>query len=156
MQLTHFTDLGLRVLMYLSHQDRDTPVTISEIAERFAVSRNHLVKVVHFMAQHGWLITTRGKGGGLALSNAASTYHLGSVIRVLENVTELIDCADPPCALRGQCQLKSLMDQALDAFFGVLDRYTLADAVASPTGEAIVTLHRMGWAAGPLAALKRG
>lgn len=155
MQLTHFTDLGLRVLMYLSHQDRNTPVTISEIAERFAVSRHHLVKVVHFMAQHGWLITTRGKGGGLALSNPASSYRLGRVIRVLEDVTELIDCAEPPCALRGQCQLKGLMDQALDAFFEVLDRYTLADAVASPTAEAIVTLHRMGWAARPLAALKR-
>ncbi len=36
MQLTHFTDLGLRVLMYLTHQKRDTPATISEIAEQFA------------------------------------------------------------------------------------------------------------------------
>ncbi len=144
MQLTHFTDLGLRVLMYLSHQHREAPVTISEIAERFAVSRNHLVKVVHFMAQHGWLQTTRGKGGGLALARETGSYRLGAVIRVLENVTEVIDCADPPCALRGQCQLKSMMDQALAAFFEVLDRYTLADAVASPTGEAIVTLHRLG------------
>jgi Rrf2 family nitric oxide-sensitive transcriptional repressor len=49
MQLNRFTDLGLRVLMYLTHRDREQPVTISEIAERFEVSRNHLVKVVHFM-----------------------------------------------------------------------------------------------------------
>jgi Rrf2 family nitric oxide-sensitive transcriptional repressor len=144
MQLTHFTDLGLRVLMYLSHQDGTAPVTISEIAERFAVSRNHLVKVVHFMAQQGWLSTTRGKGGGLALAQPVSSYRLGQVIRVLESITELIDCADPPCALRGNCQLKSLLDEALDAFFVVLDRYTLADAVASPTAESIVTLHRLG------------
>src|SRR5690606_7276386 len=66
MQLTQFTDLGLRVLMYLSHPDRGTPVTVGEIATRFGASRNHLIKVVHFMAQQGWLITTRGKGGGLA------------------------------------------------------------------------------------------
>ncbi|MDE1999910.1 MAG: Rrf2 family transcriptional regulator, partial [Burkholderiales bacterium] len=98
MQLTHFTDLGLRVLMYLSHSDRDTPVTISEVAERFDASRNHLVKVVHFMAQHGWLVTTRGKGGGLALARPLADYRLGEVIRSLENVTEMIDCADPPCA----------------------------------------------------------
>lgn len=144
MQLTHFTDLGLRVLMYLSHQDGVAPVTISEIAERFAVSRHHLVKVVHFMAQEGWLITTRGKGGGLALARPAQGYRLGQVIRALERVTDLIDCAEPPCALRGQCRLKSVLDQALDAFFAVLERYTLADAVASPTGEAIVVLHRLG------------
>jgi len=156
MQLTHFTDLGLRVLMYLSHQGRETPVTISEIAERFAVSRNHLVKVVHFMAQHGWLLTTRGKGGGLALAREAGSYRLGAVIRVLEDITEVIDCAEPPCALRGRCQLKSMMDQALDAFFEVLDRYTLADAVASPTGEAIVTLHRLGVSQRPATSLRQG
>lgn len=143
MQLTHFTDLGLRVLMYLSYQDRDAPVTISEIAERFEVSRNHLVKVVHFMAQQGWVATTRGKGGGLALAQAPKRYKLGQVIRTLEGRTDVIDCADPPCKLRGRCQLKGVLDQALDAFFKVLDRHTLADAVASPTGEAIVTLHRL-------------
>lgn len=143
MQLTHFTDLGLRVLMYLSYQDRDTPVTISEIAERFEVSRNHLVKVVHFMAQQGWVATTRGKGGGLVLAQTPKRYKLGQVIRTLEGRTDVIDCADPPCRLRGRCQLKGVLDQALDAFFKVLDRHTLADAVASPTGEAIVTLHRL-------------
>jgi Rrf2 family nitric oxide-sensitive transcriptional repressor len=64
MQLTHFTDLGLRVLMYLTHQQRDTPATISEIARQFEVSRHHLVKVVHFMGQRQRLATARGKGGG--------------------------------------------------------------------------------------------
>jgi Rrf2 family nitric oxide-sensitive transcriptional repressor len=156
MQLTHFTDLGLRVLMYLSHQDREAPVTISEIAERFAVSRHHLVKVVHFMARHGWLLTTRGKGGGLALAREASSYRLGAVIRALEDVTEVIDCVDPPCVLRGRCQLKSMVDQALGAFFDVLDRFTLADAVASPTGEAIVSLHQLGVSHRPAMPLKLG
>lgn len=143
MQLTHFTDLGLRVLMYLSHPVRDTPVTISEIAERFEVSRHHLVKVVHFMGQQGWLITTRGKGGGLALAFGLKQYRLGQVVRVLEGQSDMIDCADPPCAIRGRCQLKPLLDGASDAFFTALDRHTLADAVAAPTGEAIISLHAL-------------
>ncbi|GGX82914.1 RrF2 family transcriptional regulator [Vogesella alkaliphila] len=143
MQLTHFTDLGLRVLMYLTDEPRVAPVTIGEIAERFAVSRNHLVKVVHFMSQQGWLVTTRGKGGGLALARAANLYPLGQVIRQLEGVTELIDCAEPPCQLRGSCQLKGMLDEALQAFFSALDRYTLADAVRTPTSQAIAILHRM-------------
>lgn len=143
MQLTHFTDLGLRVLMYLTDTDRPSPVTISEIAERFAVSRHHLVKVVHFMAQQGWLVTTRGKGGGLALAQASHTYRLGDVIRCLEGVGEMVDCADPPCALRGRCQLKFALDEALLAFFEALNRYTLADAVAAPTHQAIRMLHRL-------------
>lgn len=140
MQLTHFTDLGLRVLMYLTHQKRDSPATISEIAQQFEVSRHHLVKVVHFMGQHQWLATTRGKGGGLALARPLHEYRLGDVIQSLEGVTQMIDCAEPPCALAGRCQLKGMLDQAQQAFFASLNQYTLADMVASPTGEAIVRL----------------
>lgn len=142
MQLNRFTDLGLRVLMYLTHRDRDQPVTISEIAERFAVSRNHLVKVVHFMGLQGWLNNSRGKGGGLALAQPPEHYRLGQVIRVLEGNAPLIDCAEPPCALRQDCQLKALLDVGMQAFFSTLDGYTLRDIIASPTGEAIIRLHR--------------
>ena len=143
MQLTHFTDLGLRVLIYLTYPDRDEPVTISEIAEQFAVSRNHLVKVVHFLAQQNWIVTTRGKGGGMALAQAAHTYRLGQIIRQLEGHTELIDCSKPACSLKGNCQLKAILDKAQQAFYDALDMYTLKDAIASPTHEAIIQLHQL-------------
>lgn len=144
MQLTHFTDLGLRVLMYLSHKDRQEPVTISEIASKFSISRNHLVKVVHFLAQKNWIITTRGKGGGMTLARDIKTYRLGSIIRELEGGDALIDCATPPCVLRGNCQLKSVLDRAMSVFYNALDEYTLQDAVGGNTQEAIIMLHRSG------------
>lgn len=144
MQLTRFTDLGLRVLMYLTHQPRTTPVTISEIAERFTISRNHLVKVVHFLGQQGWVITTRGKGGGLALAHAPASYRLGDLIRVMEGGRPLIDCAEPPCALREGCRLNTALDKALDAFYSSLNSYTLSDIVTASTGEAIIRLHQIG------------
>lgn len=142
MQLTHFSDLGLRVLMYLTQPPGGRPVTITEIATQFNVSRHHLVKVVHHMGKQGWLITTRGKGGGLALAQAPRAYRLGALIRDLEGAQDLIDCAEPPCSLRGHCQLKGILDEALHAFYKALDQYTLADAVGSPTGEAIIRLVR--------------
>ncbi|MDE2430576.1 MAG: Rrf2 family transcriptional regulator [Burkholderiales bacterium] len=143
MQLTHFTDLGLRVLIYLTYPDRDEPVTISEIAERFAVSRNHLVKVVHFLALQNWIVTTRGKGGGMALAQPVDTYRMGQIIRQLEGHTELIDCSKPACSLKGNCQLKAILDSAHRQFYEALDAYTLQDAVASPTREAVVQLHQL-------------
>ncbi|RXZ44979.1 RrF2 family transcriptional regulator [Crenobacter cavernae] len=141
MQLTRFTDFGLRVLMYLAVAPRDVPATIPEIADRFAISRNHLVKVVHFMAQQGWIVTTRGKGGGLRLARPAAEINLGAVVRLLEPAHALIDCADPPCALRFGCRLKGVLDSALDAFYATLDAVTLADLMQEPTGSAIVRLH---------------
>ena len=142
MQLTRFTDLGLRVLMYLTGTDPGVPVTIAEIAERFAVPHNHLTKVVQFMGQQGWVLTVRGKGGGLRLARPPADYRLGDVVRLLEPEGPLIDCAQPPCALRLGCQLKGALDVAQQAFYDSLNRLTLADAIAPPTREALVRLHR--------------
>ena len=50
MQLTRFSDLGLRVLMDLSVLAPDAVTTIAEVTERFQVPHNHLSKVVQFMA----------------------------------------------------------------------------------------------------------
>jgi Rrf2 family nitric oxide-sensitive transcriptional repressor len=144
MQLTQFTDLGLRVLLYVSYKERAQPATIGEIAASFDVSRNHLVKVVHFMAQQGWLLTTRGKGGGLALAHPLHWYRLGSIIQTLEELTELVNCAGYQCRLQGKCQLKGILNEALAAMFAVLDRYTLADAVAEPSQQVIVMLNQLG------------
>lgn len=143
MQLTRFTDFGLRVLMYLTQcRERSAAVTIPEIADRFSVSRNHLVKVVHFMAQQGWVSTSRGKGGGLRLSQSADRYRLGDLIRQLEQQGPLIDCREPPCALDGACRLSGVLAQTLQAFYEALNGYTLADLVRDPTAAAIIKLHR--------------
>ncbi|OZI22686.1 BadM/Rrf2 family transcriptional regulator [Bordetella genomosp. 7] len=143
MQLTRYTDFGLRVLMYLTQAGaRETPVTIPEIAERFAVSRNHMVKVVHFLGQQGWVATTRGKGGGLRLAHPPTAYRLGDLVHTLERQGQLINCAQPPCALNGMCRLSGLLADGLQVFFDTLNRHTLADLVRAPTGEAIVQLYR--------------
>ena len=64
MRLAGYTDYTLRVLMYCAaHPGR--LITISELAERHAVSKNHLMKVVNDLARQGMLETTRGRGGGL-------------------------------------------------------------------------------------------
>jgi len=46
MQITNHTDYALRVLIYLA-MSPDRQATITEIADFFTISRNHLVKVVH-------------------------------------------------------------------------------------------------------------
>lgn len=143
MQLTRYTDFGLRVMMYLTQAGaRETPVTVAEIAERFAVSRHHIVKVVHFLARQEWIVTTRGKGGGLRLARAPSTYRLGDLVQTLERQHQLVNCVEPPCALAGVCLLASALDKGLRAFFETLNQQTLADVVRTPTAEAIVRLHR--------------
>ncbi|MBV8466482.1 MAG: Rrf2 family transcriptional regulator [Burkholderiales bacterium] len=142
MQLTRFTDLGLRVLMYLSQHDRVLPVTIGEIATQFDVPHNHLVKVVNRLGKLGWIQATRGRNGGLRLMPASLKLPLGRILYGLEEVTQLIDCEHPPCALTGNCLLKGALDAGLKAFYAKMDEYTLADVCAKKTESAIIKLHR--------------
>lgn len=158
MQLTRFTDLGLRLLMYLgsARPDEGPPVTIGEVAERFGVSHHHLVKVANLLAHAGWVTATRGKGGGLRLARPAGEIRVGAVVRELEGGHALIDCAEPPCTLRGACRLKGVLDGAQQAFFAALDAYTLADVVAGTSAAGLARLHFHLPGGGPSAAPSRG
>ena len=51
MHITRFTDLSLRVLMYLCARPSQDRTTVTEIAERIGWTRNHVVKVVHRLSQ---------------------------------------------------------------------------------------------------------
>lgn len=133
MTLNQFTDLGLRTLIFLTQPARATPFTISQTAVELQVSVNHLVKVVHFMGQQGWIHTVRGRNGGICLAKDLTDYRLGDVIQVLEERTDeskyLINCYGPVCPLINHCNLHGMLQSALQVFITHLNQYTLADAV---------------------------
>lgn len=142
MQLNKFTDLGIRVLLLLSSRPEEK-MTISQLADALLVSKNHLVKVVHFLSTKKWLLTTRGKAGGVKLAFSLDKYPLGSTIRALEmhtsNEKGLINCHEPPCVLFPSCMLGSILEDALNSFYRELDRYTLLDIVKAPISNVIKT-----------------
>lgn len=133
MKLTAFTDYALRVLMFLAAEP-DRRATIAEICTAFDVKANHLTKVVHHLARKGWVATVRGKGGGLTLARAPEAIRLGDVVREAEGQdlpAECFSARGSHCAIVGQCRLKGVLAQAVDAFYAVLDGYTLADITAN-------------------------
>ncbi|MBM3115741.1 Rrf2 family transcriptional regulator [Jeongeupia naejangsanensis] len=143
MQLTRYTDLSLRVLMYLSYPDRSDLVTIAEIATQFDVPRNHLVKVVNRLVHLGWVSATRGRSGGIRLGVPAETLTLGQILREMEGTTALIDCEGEVCVLRNGCRLRGALADALQQFYRTLDGYTLAEICAAPTAGLIAQMHRL-------------
>lgn len=131
MQLTLHTDYSLRVLLYLAQKGGEQ-ATISEIAEFYQISRNHLVKVVHHLASAGFLHTMRGKHGGMTLARAANLISIGDVVRRMEPNFDIMECfstSNQPCVIASVCTLKTLLHQASYAFLSLLDSYTVADAV---------------------------
>lgn len=132
MQLTTYSDYSLRVLIYLAVH-RTKLATIEEIADAYAISRAHLMKVVHQLGLAGYLETVRGRGGGLRLAREPDQISVGDVVRQTEGRMVLVECFDPKesqCPIEPACGLRVVLREALDSFFRTLDRYTLADLVA--------------------------
>ena len=132
MQLTQHTDFSLRVLIYLSLQDKEVITTINEIASHFNILKNHLTKVVHSLAKHGYIKTVRGKNGGISLNVSPDSLYLGNIIRTTEKNTEVINCKKSICPLINNCELKNILNKAENAFFDALNEYTLADINKNP------------------------
>jgi Rrf2 family nitric oxide-sensitive transcriptional repressor len=125
MHLTRFTEYSLRVLIYLA-PNRGRLATIGEIATAYSISRQHLVKVVHNLARHGYVRTVRGKGGGIQLAKSLESVNVGELVRKTEANLDVVDCVGTFCPIRKGCQLLIILEEARDAFLGVLDSYTLA------------------------------
>lgn len=146
MRLTQWTDYSLRVLMYCAAcEGRAQPPTVSEIAEAHGISRSHLTKIVMILAGHGWLATTRGRGGGLRLMADPRRLTLGQVIRETEPDLNLVECFDVQhntCRLNGYCRLKGALGQAMQAFLVALDGVTLSDLLA-PTARSAAVAGRL-------------
>ena len=132
MRLTLYTDLSLRLLMFLAVRTKDL-ATIQDAAERYRVSRNHLMKVARQLGMAGFIETVRGRGGGLRLSRPASEIRIGDVVRTTEEDFRMVECFDPDtntCPLISICRLRGALGEALGAYLAVLDKYTLADLAA--------------------------
>lgn len=133
MQLTQFTDYGLRSLMYLSaHPER--LCSVREIAEHYGISRNHLVKIVHRLAQLGYITSSKGKGGGIRLAHKPESLKLGDLILALEPNMHLVECFNREtnsCIFVSACTLKHYLADASKAFLDNLNQRTLADAAAN-------------------------
>jgi len=135
MKLSTFSDYSLRVLIYLGLRP-DRLTTVAEITDAFAISRGHLMKVVHQLGKAGYLETVRGKGGGMRLGMPAEQIVLGQVIRQTEGQIALVECftGESCCRIQPACRLKGVLAEALSAMFKVLDAYTLQDLLLQPDG----------------------
>ena len=134
MRLRLQTDYALRALMCLA-VNTERRVMISEIADQQSISKNHLIKVIHRLAGLGFINSQPGRSGGLWLNRPAAQINIGDLVRQFEADSVFLDCFEVGagrCRLIPQCQLKAVLADALDAFYAVLDRFTLAQVTSRP------------------------
>jgi len=127
MQLTRYTDYGLRVLMYLALLPKGERASIDQISDIYGVSRNNVNKIVHQLGKKGIIDTKRGKGGGLSLAKLPCDINIGDMVRMLENTLHVVECGTPACRILPACKLKGVFQEATNAFMTSLGQYTLDD-----------------------------
>jgi len=131
MRLNVQSDYALRLLMDLA-VNRDRLMTIADVAERFGISKNHLMKVANTLGRNGAIETVRGRAGGLRLGRPASEITVGEVVRCMEGDFAIVECfqgGKGQCLITPACRLKGVLHEAMEAFLAVLDRYTIEDLV---------------------------
>jgi Rrf2 family iron-responsive transcriptional regulator len=156
MRLTRQTNYAIRILMYCAANEGRLS-RIPEIAAAYSVSELFLFKILQPLVEHGMIETVRGRNGGVRLGKPAGAITLFDVVRVTEDSFAMADCFDhdSDCPLADNCGLNSALRKALDAFFGVLASFTIADLAMSGADMrarlGIDALPRFASAADPLA-----
>lgn len=103
---------------------------VSDIANAYGLSDVFLFKILKPLTKNGLVESVRGRNGGIRLAKEPDAIRLSEVVRVTEDNFEMAECfkddgAD--CPLVNACELNSALRKALNAFFTVLDKYTIED-----------------------------
>jgi Rrf2 family transcriptional regulator, nitric oxide-sensitive transcriptional repressor len=129
MQLSLHSDYALRVLLYLGAHPGEV-ISTRQISAAYGISKNHLVRVVQTLGEHGYVELLPGRSGGVRLARDPAQIRLGDVVRHAEPNLRLVECFDPAtntCPIINSCGLKSLLNQALLGFIATLNEHTLAE-----------------------------
>ncbi|NKB84039.1 iron-responsive transcriptional regulator RirA [Brucella grignonensis] len=146
MRLTRQTNYAIRMLMYCAANDGKLS-RVPEIARAYGVSELFLFKILQPLVEHSLVETVRGRNGGVRLGRAAKDISLFDVVRVTEENFAMAECFEndaTECPLVDSCGLNSALREALNAFFGVLMKYSIADLVkARPNVRALLGIDEV-------------
>jgi Rrf2 family protein len=128
MRLTRQTNYAVRILMFCASNPGLS--RIAQIADFYAISEPFLFKILQALTKADLIETVRGRSGGIRLKVPAEQIKLGHVVRKVEENFDLVECfeaGETQCPLVTSCGMSEALKEALDAFFDVLDRFSIAD-----------------------------
>ncbi len=129
MRLTRQTSYTVRILMYCAANSEEFS-KVAAISSVYNIPEPYLFKILKPLVDAGYVETVRGRNGGIRLAMAKSDIVLGDIIKLSEENFILAECFEEgqtDCPLVSDCKLNKALNSALDAFFDVLNSYTLED-----------------------------
>ncbi|WP_297993460.1 Rrf2 family transcriptional regulator [uncultured Clostridium sp.] len=131
MQLSKFTDYAFRALIYLAKNQSEN-CTVDKLADELNISTHHLKKVINKLAKTEYIISTKGRNGGLKLGLLPEEINLGKVLLLTEENLSLVECMHKSgvCPLiNNDCKLKNIICKSLNEFLKEMSNFTLRDII---------------------------
>lgn len=129
MQTTACTQGALRILAACAEQG-DRPLTMPDMATLLGLTEALVVKACHRLMRAGYIVGSRGRGGGYRLAREPRSITLFEIVTLFEDENDLFPChlrADGPCRVAGICRLRVVCAQAWEAYADTLRAATIAD-----------------------------
>jgi Rrf2 family protein len=132
MKLSTRARYALRMMMVFARRDHNDPVvSLSEVAEKAAISRRYLEQLVIGLKNSALIKGKTGKGGGYALAQPADEIRIRQIIESAIGPINIVDCAMEPetCLKSDVCECRLLYRLLNDRITSVLDSLVLADLI---------------------------
>ncbi len=138
---------ALKAMLNLARGPSIDPKQVSVLANEENIPRKFLEGIMSEMRQYGLVESTRGKTGGYRLARPAELITFGDVMRRIDGPLALLTCVSQnfykrcdDCQDEKTCELRRVMSRVRREASDILDRTTLADAVAKPELGVTATL----------------
>jgi Rrf2 family transcriptional regulator, iron-sulfur cluster assembly transcription factor len=128
MLLSRASQYTLQALIFLARQPPGRRVMIKDIADTLELPVFYLAKLIQAPARAGWLDTTRGRHGGVALAADAAAIHLTDIVQLVDGHRLKRECllgfkeCDDASACVMHCDWKPIKQELADG----LGQYSLA------------------------------
>jgi len=118
----------------LANQEKDTPTTLADIAERQEISLSYLEQLFAMMRRHGLVKSVRGPGGGYLLAYAPEDTRIADIMLAVDEEIRATRCSPTsPAGCRrnkSRCLTHDLWEALGDQIQTFLASITLADVIA--------------------------
>jgi Rrf2 family protein len=132
---------ALRALIVLARLPAGETVQTQELAEAAAVPKRFLEQILLDLKARGLVASRRGQKGGYVLLKPAAKITFGEVLRVIDGPIAPLPCLSmtayrrcEDCRDEATCEIRLVFGRAYEATRRVLDRVTLAQAIAASDG----------------------
>ena len=130
---------ALRALVALVKAGAGQSLMISEISRDQAIPKKFLEQILLDLKHHGLVQSRRGRHGGYGLLKPAREISFGQVVRIIDGPWAPLPCLSKmayrrceDCPGEESCAIRRVFARTHQLTSEVLDRTTLADALAGP------------------------